>query len=511
VIQDKVENKNIPDSSQLSWHMRRDKMFKKYLTEILAAKYEDRILVYDFDDIESRINYTNLLLNMGFYIVSYKDATDFRYNYETQIRNSNAKYVVVVNEEKYIPYDILQAFYCVNISWDTLFPKINREILINNKNLELPLIYSAHSSIYETPTNEDISKYVIKRAYDIENIEKYLQDLKRELLELISESDVNYNTWIMIASKKGKAEYLAAQSGVSIDLSFVEEAFQRFMLSGYRTISGIVNKNSPIMVSRVLDFIGNNNEKVALIVLDGMSVFDFNILSAKFRGIEYQESFIYAMVPTTTAISRQSLLAGKFPVELERPFNLSREEKEFFLKAKSMGYSDNQICFARGYDPQIGPSVKFLSVILNDIDDLVHGQLQGRIGMYNDVNLLAKSGEIQCLVSRLYNMGFKVYLTSDHGNTVCKGLGTVKGTGVEVETKSKRMLIVKDFANYKELIQKNNLLHYPGYYNHKQYKYLICNTGTSFDNKDKMVVTHGGISIDEVIVPFIKVKAANYG
>jgi hypothetical protein len=48
---------------------------------------------------------------------------------------------------------------------------------------------------------------------------------------------------------------------------------------------------------------------------------------------------------------------------------------------------------------------------------------------------------------------------------------------------------------------------YPGYYLDKDYKYYVCESGVSFDNKNEEVMTHGGISIDEVIVPFIKVKA----
>jgi len=196
---------------------------------------------------------------------------------------------------------------------------------------------------------------------------------------------------------------------------------------------------------------------------------------------------------------------------LERPFDLSREEKEFIQKAKSIGYLENQILYTRGYTPNIGPKVKCLSIIINDIDDLVHGQTQGRMGMYNNINLLAKSGKLQNLIKRLSVEGFSIYLTSDHGNTQCTGLGMAKGIGIEVETRSKRMLILKDFAKSDELIASHNLIEYPGYYLKKQYKYYICDNGTSFDTKDSMVMTHGGISIDEVIVPFIYIKAVQNG
>lgn len=487
-------------------------MFKEYLIQTLAANYEDKIMIFDFDNIESRYSYTSMLLELGFQVILYNDALEFRYHYETEIKNSEDKFAVIVNFKHYVPYDILQNFYCVTISWNTLFPNLNRDALIKDKTLDLPLLYSAYDKLYENLTIfERTSSYVLDKVYGKENVGIYLQNLKKELASQISSSDMNYNTWIYIASKKGKAEYLAAQSGNSIDFSFVDEEFKKFMVEGYKTISSLIQRDSPVMVSRTLDFVAKKNEKVALIVLDGMSVFDFNAISAEFEGIKYHENYIYAMVPTTTAISRQSLLSGKFPVELKKPFNLSREEKEYKLKAKSLGYLENQICYTRGYDSYIGPNVKFLSIILNDIDDLVHGQLQGRIGMYNDMKFLAKSGKIQSLISRLYKMGFNVYLTSDHGNTLCTGLGVVKGTGVEVETKSKRMFVLKDFAKSIDLIKKYNLIEYPGYYLDKQYEYLICNTGTSFDIKNSKVMTHGGISIDEVIVPFIKIEEVHYG
>ena len=179
---------------------------------------------------------------------------------------------------------------------------------------------------------------------------------------------------------------------------------------------------------------------------------------------------------------------------------------------KDRGYADNQAAYARGYSPDYRPGVKFLCVIINDIDNLVHGQTQGRAGMYNDVTLLAQSGKLQKLITKLFADGFTVYLTSDHGNTLCTGLGAPHGMGVEVETKSKRMLVLRDFADGAELKEKYSLTEYPGFYLEKnQYKYLICDTGSSFDIKGSEVMTHGGMSIDEVIVPFIKIKAVQNG
>jgi len=329
-------------------------MFKEYIIKTLAAEYENKILIFDLDGIEGRYSYSIILSELGFKIITYDDAVEFRYIYEREIKNSDQKYAVIVKGKKYVPYDILKSHYRVDIGWALLFPNLNSEALIKDKTLDLTLLYGVSNELYDNlSVLEKTSSYIIKKVYGKDNVESYLRKIRDELLALISGENVNYNNWIHIASKKGKAEYLAAKSDIYIDLSFVDEEFKKFIAKGYRSISGVLQKDSPVMVTRVIDFIAMKNEKIALIVLDGMSVFDFNILSSEFEGIDYQEDYIYAMIPTTTAISRQSLLSGKFPVELEKPFDLSREEREFIQKAKSLGYLDRQIAYTRGYEPDI--------------------------------------------------------------------------------------------------------------------------------------------------------------
>ena len=130
------------------------------------------------------------------------------------------------------------------------------------------------------------------------------------------------------------------------------------------------------------------------------------------------------------------------------------------------------------------------------------------MGMYNDVMLWAKEGKMQKLLKELLDKGFCVYITADHGNTHCVGGGNIKKHGVETETKSKRIVVLKDFADVSEDL-KARTFEYPGYYLKKEYQYRICNGRTSFDNKNEDMMTHGGISLEEVIVPFVKVRKKN--
>ena len=63
------------------------------------------------------------------------------------------------------------------------------------------------------------------------------------------------------------------------------------------------------------------------------------------------------------------------------------------------------------------------------------------------------------------------------------------------------------FADKEKIADKFGLIEYPKYYLPKEYDYLICDTGVSLDNPGEQVMTHGGMTIDEVVVPFIKIKA----
>ena len=92
------------------------------------------------------------------------------------------------------------------------------------------------------------------------------------------------------------------------------------------------------------------------------------------------------------------------------------------------------------------------AVIINDVDDMVHAQTQGRLGMFNDINVLANQKKLVDMVCRFVTSGYDVYVTADHGNTTCTGLGKLMGTGVEMETKSRKFLVLRNFADKDKLM-----------------------------------------------------------
>lgn len=68
-------------------------------------------------------------------------------------------------------------------------------------------------------------------------------------------------------------------------------------------------------------------------------------------------------------------------------------------------------------------------------------------------------------------------------------------------------MVLNSLADKDVLKEKYPLVEYPQYYLNKDYSYLICEGQVSYDVKGDKVMSHGGITIDEVVVPFIKIMA----
>lgn len=374
--------------------------------------------------------------------------------------------------------------------------------------MDYDLLSTAYVRNYDDLRTPDKTMMFRKTMYSDTTVRDLLNE-KTAILHQFVEGAASYKDWCLISDMKAEIDVMATEHNMPFDTGFVDEAFVKFVLSDFGKLSSVLDQGSPVLVSRAMEFMHDNSEKFAIIVMDGMSQFDWNIIRKSFDGIRFEKTDAFAMIPTTTSVSRQCLLANKYPSQLMEPWKQSKEKTEFTACAEDMGYTPEQIGYERGYNADFPSVVKCAAVIINDVDDMVHGQKQGRIGMFNDITVLSKQAQLVGLTKRLLRAGFDVYISADHGNTPCVGMGKLMKTGVEVETKSRRMIVLRDFADKDALLGQHDVFEYPKYYLNKIYDYLICGAGHSFDAKGENVMSHGGITVDEVIVPFIKIKAVD--
>ena len=485
-------------------------MFADLLYEKSSAAYEKHVLLIDEDDLEDKTEYCAYFAGKGFQIIRYENDLLYRVKYEEVVKTGDSKILMLAASGAYIPYDVQQCFRVFKASLARLFPKLNVSVVKREAELNYDLLCMAYKENFsDLLAAEDTTEFLEEVVYGKSNIREYVKLLCKQLNTAVCEAKT-YKDWFAIAELKAEIHVLSEQYRIPVDVEYANNSFLDFVLKGFGKLSVEMNPSAPVLVSRSMEYIADHSKKFVLIVMDGMSEFDWRIISRSFSGIHYEEDQSMAMIPTVTSISRQCLLANKFPKELENPWSQSKEKKEFIECAKSLGFTEAQISYERGYDAEFGPAIKCAAIIINDVDDMVHGQLQGRLGMYNDIKVLADQHKLVDTVRRMLTQGFDVYISADHGNTPCVGMGKLMKTGVETETKSRRMIVLKEFANKGSLFEKyENLIEYPGYYLDKQFDYLICGVGESFDAKGDKVMSHGGITIDEVVVPFIKIKAVD--
>lgn len=484
-------------------------MFADYVYEKAAAEYSNRLLLIDTDHLEKDTHYCAYFAERGFQIIRYVDDLHFRAEHSDILEKDTGKVLLLVEPGAYVPYDVIRRFKCVDVSVSALFPKLNSTVIREDRGMNYDLLSTAYSHNYDDLRSEaQTLMFRESSVYSYATVRDHLNE-KLAALRKLTDSAATYSDWCRASDLKAEIDVLATERGLDFDTGFVNVRFVEFILSDFGKLSSVLDKETPVLVSRAMEYMHDQSDKFAVIVMDGMSQFDWNIIRHSFADVKYQKTDLFAMIPTTTSVSRQCLLSNKYPSQLVEPWKQSKEKAEFTDCAVDLGYTLEQIGYERGYDADFSSAVKCAAVIINDVDDMVHGQKQSRIGMFNDITVLAKQAQLLTLTKRLLRSGFDVYITADHGNTPCVGMGKLMKIGVEVETKSRRMLVLKDFADKDALLSQHDVIEYPKYYLNKAYDYLICGAGRSFDAKGENVMSHGGITVDEVIVPFIKIKVVD--
>ena len=487
-------------------------MFGDYVFEKSSAQYKEKLLIRDDENLNGKTDYISAFSAHGFEIINYADDLTFRIKYEELLKVSGKKIVILAQTEQYVPFDVLRRLDVYDVSLDRLFPKLNLSSLKNMNRTELDLLSEVYPFNFDDlQKKQDTEKFLETKVYTRANVKAYL---KKNVAKLIDKSKtaVQYNDWFAVAEAKSQLDVLAAKYDIDECTQEISRLFQHYILEYFGKLSQSIDRKSPVLASKALDYMHTYSDKFIVIVMDGMSEFDWNIISNSFVDLRYEKASMFAMVPSTTSVSRQCLLSGKYPSQLLEPWKQSKEKTEFIEGAKKLGYTNAQIGYDRGYNAQFNSFVRCGAVIINDVDDIVHAQHQGRLGMFNDITVLAKQKKLANMVRGFINLGYDVYITADHGNTACVGMGKMMGTGVELETKSRKFIVLRDFADKEKQQEKYKFVEFPKYYLPKEYVYLVCDVGESLDAKGEEVMTHGGLSIDEMVVPFITIrKAENNG
>jgi hypothetical protein len=304
----------------------------------------------------------------------------------------------------------------------------------------------------------------------------------------------------------------------------VEDAFGRWMMNRYGSLHNLPYQQQPVMVHQISRFIAFERNrrklsKIALVVLDGLAFDQWILLRKSLEAGDsswrFKESTAFAWVPTLTSVTRQSIFAGEPPLYFPDSLATTSREKAHWLRFwEDQGVQKPSVDLVTNIDGPNDPGLdkalenarlSILGIVWNKVDDIMHGMRMQTAGMHNQVRLWASQGHLHQLLTRLEQEDFTVYLTADHGNVTALGVGN-PNEGVLVETKGKRVRVYErpEFLNgvastFLDSVRWPNHGLPPGRH------VLLAGGLTAFSDVGEEVVSHGGIALEEVMVPFVAI------
>ena len=262
-------------------------------------------------------------------------------------------------------------------------------------------------------------------------------------------------------------------------------------------------------------------KRTALIVVDGLALDQWvAIRQLQFpqrpdANLVLRESATFAWIPTLTSVSRQSIFSGKPPVYFPSSINSTNaEEKHWKQFWESQGVPRLDVAYKRGLgdgdassvlDSTIHPDkTRVVGLVVDKIDKIMHGMQLGSAGMHNQIKQWCQSGFLAALVGQLLDLGYEVWLTSDHGNIQCDGRGR-PSEGVIAETRGERVRVYPTPELRTHVASSLPFAHewqpvgLPA-----DYFPLVASGHDAFVHPSETIVGHGGIALEEVIVPLVK-------
>ena len=324
----------------------------------------------------------------------------------------------------------------------------------------------------------------------------------------------------------------------------VEHRFADWMFVRYHNLHSLPFLPIPVMVHRIPDYMAacrsqHPGSRQALVIVDGLALDQWlvvrDVWSSEARDWTVREGTVFAWVPTLTPISRQATFAGTMPQFFPDSWQSTGKESshwqrfwcEHGLHAATIGYLRNlgvQDIERHERDESIprdaeatleqelcdlleNPRTQVVGLVVNTVDNIMHGMQLGTAGMHQQVRLwLTRYRYLTKLVSALLDGSFTVYLTSDHGNVWARGIGH-PSEGVLVDRRGERARIYTDPA-FLALARRQSLtaIEWTNVGLPAKLKVLLAPQLDAFLNARDQAVCHGGIALEEVIVPFVEIS-----
>ncbi len=369
----------------------------------------------------------------------------------------------------------------------------------------------------------------------LDGINQTLQDLQSDVV-----TTPGWKAWVEIASQWAEASIIFNEKDLAIDeiqkdqynatSRELEQAFTPWIKSNYSPL-GVQRLPTPHHVYHVphyLSYLVENRkiEKLVLLVLDGLSLGDWKQVESvwKKRNASWlmSSSCLLAQIPTITSISRYALISGLRPVEFLNNYEpLIPQHRAWQVFWSKYGFTEQSsklmlIYLDRSTDQLADlrdPAVRAWCLIDDTIDKLTHNAVLGAADQQASLQLWLDSKHeenslmIEKVINEFLEKGYEVFICSDHGHVEATGFGQ-PSEGLMAQTRGKRARIYNDRLAAERVQQgfSNTVLWADDGLLPYEMTILMPSGKKAFAPAGEQVVTHGGVSLEEVIVPFVQIS-----
>ena len=368
-----------------------------------------------------------------------------------------------------------------------------------------------------------------------------LGDLVAEATKRVSAelpgTDSSHRDWIDFASRLGdiisRFHGLNAQQATAVQPQV--RALQRdadtrlteWVLEHFADLPSLPAAKGPVMVHHVPRYLAMRRsageERIALLVFDGLAMDQwFQIrehLATRDPGLTVEENACFAWLPTLTSVSRQALFSGLKPREFSDSIETTNREPSLWARFwQENGLRRPEIFYRKSLkrirqldeleDALSQPTIKVAGIVVDMIDEIVHGATLGKRGITRQIAEWCDTGFIERLFFLLAEHGYRIYLTADHGNVEAEGIGRLS-QGVVSEHRGERVRTYRSDALAESVPEGFDAFRFDLAGLSPDFLPLYTGTRGAFVPKGDQIVAHGGISVEELIVPFVKVSVGN--
>jgi hypothetical protein len=375
------------------------------------------------------------------------------------------------------------------------------------------------------------------RIDPVEDRARRLAKLIESMQNTIPAENARHEEWLLFARRWAETTVLAWEkedgwngkrtSGLESLQTQVDNIFTAWLARRY---AGLINLPPvpPIMVHHLPRYLARHlkddcHSRVALLLVDGLSLDGWIVvreaLASRQPNLCFRENAVFAWIPSITSTSRQAAFAGKPPIFF--PSSIQTTDREPVLWTQfwaDQGLTPNEVVYAKrlgdgsldGIEELLShPKTRVAGLVIDKVDKIMHGMELGTAGMHNQVRQWALQPYLAGLIDLLLDRDFRVFLTSDHGNIEAEGCGRPR-EGVIPELRGERVRIYSD-----ALLRMQAQAKFPGTMSWpstglpEDYFALLAPNRRAFIQEGEHIVSHGAISIEELIVPFIEIERSD--